>query len=128
MNRPRLALRLLAYADTAGVRDELVGDVLEEMAHGRSQVWVCQQLIGLYGLAVAARLRARARLTPHLVVLGLGGLIVASASIAAIGTVLLAWLSLYLVAGTLSLFAHMAARAMGSEGTVVPAAEAPAAD
>jgi hypothetical protein len=65
MNRPRLALRLLTCADSAGVRDELVGDVLEEMAHGRSQVWVYQQLIGLYGLAVAARLRARARLTPH---------------------------------------------------------------
>jgi hypothetical protein len=128
MNRPRLALRLLTYADTAGVREELVGDVLEEMARGRSQVWVCEQLIGLYGLAAAARLRARARLTPHVVVLALVGLLVASASIAAIGTVLLTWLSLYLVTGTLSLFAHMAARAMGSEGTVVPAAEAPAAE
>jgi hypothetical protein len=92
-------------------------------------MWVCQQLIGLYGLAVAARLRARARLTPHLVVLALGALFVASASIAAIGNVLLAWLGLYLVAGTLSLFAHMAARAMGSEGTVVPAtAETAATD
>ena len=46
-----------------------------------------------------------------LVALVLGGVLVGAVAIASIGSVLEAWLGFYLVAGTLSLFAHMVGRA-----------------
>jgi hypothetical protein len=110
MVSPRFALRLLARVDAAGTREALIGDVLEEISSGRSRWWLCQQLIGLYGLALAAHVRDRARLTPCVVALALGAVLLAGVSIASVSSVLEAWLGFYLVAGTLSLFAHMLSR------------------
>jgi hypothetical protein len=110
----RFALRLLARADASGTREALVGDVLEEISCGRSRWWLYQQLIGLYGLALAAQARDRARLTPFVVALALSGVLLGGISISSVGSVAEAWLGFYLVAGTFSLFAHMAARAQVS--------------
>lgn len=122
----RCALRLLAHADSFGAGEELIGDLLEEVARGRSQLWVCQQLIGLYGFAFTKRVCARARLTPQTVALVFCALLLAGVSIGSVGSVLEAWLGFYAVAGTLSLFAHMASGTVGARGTVLPtAAEAP---
>jgi hypothetical protein len=107
----RLALRLLARADASGAREALIGDLLEEVSLGRSRWWLYQQLIGLYGWAFAAHARDHARLTPCVVAVGLGAVLLGGMSIASFSSVLVAWLGFYLVAGTLSLFAHMAARA-----------------
>jgi hypothetical protein len=108
---PRFALRLMARADSSGTREALIGDLLEEIARGRSRWWLCQQLIGLYGLVLAAHARRHARLTPCVVALALGVVLLGGVSIASASSVLEAWLGFYLVAGTLSLFAHMVARA-----------------
>ena len=110
----RLALKLLAHADASGTPEALVGDLLEEIARGRSRWWLWQQLIGLYGLALATHARDHARLTPFVVALALCVVLLGGVSIASIGSVLEAWLGFYLVAGTLSLFAHMAARAQAN--------------
>jgi hypothetical protein len=107
----RFALRLLARADASGTREALIGDLLEELSCGRSRCWLCQQLIGLYGLAVATHARHHARLRPSVVAVALGAVLLSSLSIASAGSVMIAWLGFYLVMGTLSLFAHMAARA-----------------
>jgi hypothetical protein len=107
----RFALRLLARADASGTREALIGDLLEEIAGGRSRLWLGQQLIGLYGLALVAHVRHHARLTPCVVAVALGAVLLGGASITSVSSVLQAWLGFYLVAGTLSLFAHMASRA-----------------
>jgi hypothetical protein len=108
MTGPRFALRLLAYGDAFGVREELVGDVIEEIARGRSRFWVWQQLAGLFGSAVLARVRDRAGLTPYTVALVLALVLLAAVSIVPATRVLQAWLGVYYSAGALSLFAHMA--------------------
>jgi hypothetical protein len=46
-----------------------------------------------------------------MVALTIGAVLLGGVSIASVSSVLGVWLSLYLAAGTLSLFAHMAARA-----------------
>jgi hypothetical protein len=107
----RFALRLLARADASGTREALIGDLLEEISRGRSRWWLCQQLIGLYGFALAAHARRHARLTPFMVAVALSAILLGGASVASVGSVLEAWLGFYLLAGTLSLFAHMVARA-----------------
>ena len=123
---PRFALRLLAYADAFGAGEELIGDVLEEIARGRSRWWLCQQLIGLYGLTFMTQARDRARLTPQAVAIALGVVLLAGVSFAPFSRVLEAWLGFYCVTGTLSLFAHMASRAVGARGTGISGAgEAP---
>jgi hypothetical protein len=106
-----LALRLLARADADGTREALIGDLLEEISLGRSRWWLCQQLIGLYGLALAAHARQYARLTPSVVAAALSAVLLGGVAIASVGSVVEAWLGFYLVAGTLSLFAHMVCRA-----------------
>jgi len=107
----RLALRLLARADASGTREALIGDVLEEISRGRSRWWLCHQLIGLYGLALAAHARRHLRLTPCVVAVALGAVLLGGVTVAPVSSVLEAWLDFYLVAGTLSLFAHMLSRA-----------------
>jgi hypothetical protein len=111
MVRPRLTLRLLLRADSSAPHEALIGDVLEEIAGGRSRWWLYQQLIGLYGLAITTQARHHARLTPCVVAFALGVALLGGVSIASVNSVLEAWLGLYLVAGTLSLLAHMVARA-----------------
>ena len=108
MYRP-LAIRLLAHAQTAGAKEELIGDLLEEMFEGRSQMWMWRQLAALYGFAAAARIRRRARVRPWMITLALCVVLLAGAEIGSAGGTLVAWLVFYYVAGTASLFAHMAA-------------------
>ena len=110
----RLALRLLLRADASGTREALIGDLLEEIARGRSRWWLWQQLFGLYGLALAAHARHHARLTPLVVALALSVVLLGGVSVASVGSVAEAWLGFYLSAGTLSLFAHMATRAQAN--------------
>jgi hypothetical protein len=111
MIHTRLVSRLLAHADACGTQEALIGDLLEEVDNGRSRWWLCQQLIGVYGVELAAQARERARLRPSLVAAALGAVLLGGMSIASLDSVLEAWLGFYLVTGTLSLFAHMAARA-----------------
>lgn len=115
MRVPRYAVKLLASAEAAGVREELLGDLHEEIARGRPRAWVWWQLVGLYGYAMADRIRSEGRLTPPLVTLLLGLTLLVGVSIASVGRVLEVWLVVYYLAGTLSLFAHMAAQAMRLE-------------
>jgi len=117
----RFALRLLAYADSFGAGEELIGDLLEEISGGRSQFWVWQQLIGLYGFAVAMHVRNRVRLTPPTIALTLCVLLLAGASIGSASSVLEVWLAFYYVAGTLSLFAHMVSQTVGARARVTSA-------
>lgn len=122
----RLALRLAAHGSAFGIREELIGDLLEETARGRSKLWLCHQLIGVCGLAATAQLRRRARLTPHVIALVVAVMLVAAASIASARVVLAMWLGVYYVAGTLSLFAEMASHTIGaSETAISQSTEAP---
>jgi hypothetical protein len=101
-------------AGAPGSRDALVGDLLEEIAGGRSAFWVWWQLTGWCALAAAAEARTRVRVTVPLVALAVGVLLLASLRIAPLGSVLETWIGFYLVAGTASLFAHVMARTAGS--------------
>lgn len=105
----RFVLRLLAYGQSCGIREELVGDLLEEIDRGRSRGWLCRQVIALCGWALVGHLRHRANVTPHGVALVLGAVLLAGVSMTSVSRVLEAWLVLYYATGMLSLFAHMAA-------------------
>ena len=114
MTCSQFVVRLVARGGSLGIREELIGDVLEEIARGRSRRWACRQLIGLYGLAFVTHVRHRARLTPHAIALAIGLVLLAAATVASARLVLAAWLGFYYVAGTLSLFAHMASNTMSA--------------
>jgi uncharacterized membrane protein YoaK (UPF0700 family) len=108
MAAPRLVFRLLALGESCGVREELVGDVMEEFARGRPRLWVWQQLLAIGGLAIAACLRDRIRISPPAIAFMLAAMLLAGVSLASVSFVLEAWLAVYYLTGTLSLFAHMA--------------------
>jgi len=119
MSRPRFALTLIACADSLGIPEELVGDVLEELGRGRSQWWLWQQLCGAFGLALVKHVRIRTRLTPHAVALAMmialavgaeGGIVPARSLIAG-------WLSFYYLTGVLSLVAHMLSQSARTPAT-----------
>lgn len=104
---PGLLLKLLALGESRGLREDIVGDLLEEIDSGRSRAWVCGQLIVLLGVTVLDHLRSRARITPRAVAVTLGALWLAGVSMTSVGLALEAWLVLYYATGMLSLFAHM---------------------
>ena len=110
MRSPRLALRLLTYGDALGVREELIGDIIEEIGRGRSTLWAWHQVVGVYGFAFMAYVRDRARIGPPAIALASGALLLVASSIGSLSHVLAAWLSFYYVTGALSLFAHMTSR------------------
>jgi hypothetical protein len=114
MSGPRFALWLLARSDGFGSQEALVGDLLEEIASGRSRFWAWQQLIGLAGWALVAHTRQHAHLTPHVVAAVLAVVLVGGTSIASLSRVLETWLGVYLVAGIIALFADMMSRTTGS--------------
>ena len=114
MADPRFALWLLARISGSGSREALVGDLLEEIARGRSRFWAWRQLLGLAAFELLAHAQSRARMTPHLVALVLGVVLLGGMSVASLSDVLEAWLGLYLCAGTIVLFAHMMSRATDS--------------
>ena len=104
----RMALRLLARSESIGVNEELIGDLMEEMSGGRSLLWMLRQMVGLYSLAAAARVR-RIRPRPPAIALGLSALLISAAAMGFAAGMLEAWLLFYYAAGMASLFAHMAA-------------------
>jgi len=114
MLSPRLAARLVALAGACGAPEALIGDVLEEIDCGRSRVWVCQQLVGLYAFAVITRVRDGARLTPHVIAVAMCVVLLVAASIGPGKAVVAVWLCFYYVMGALSLFAQMATHTIGA--------------
>jgi hypothetical protein len=126
MTRARWAQWLLTRADGHGQREALIGDLLEELAHGRSRGWLVAQLIGPCWFALLARTRRCARVTPALIALSLGVVLLGGVSITSISRVLETWTSCYLLAGTLSLFADVMSRTIGLR-TVVISVDTPGA-
>lgn len=120
MIRPRLALWILSRADTSGVREALVGDLLEEITHGRSRAWVWQQVIGLYGYTLLAVAQRQARMSPFLVALVLGTPLLVGMTVAPPGRVVETWAGVYLCAGLLSLFAEVTWRTSHSRMLMIP--------
>jgi hypothetical protein len=104
-------MRLLAHGDAFGVREELIGDIIEEIGRGRSTLWAWHQVIGLYGFAFIASARDRVSLRPPAIALVSAVLLLLASSIGSLDHVLAAWLSFYYLTGVLSLFAHMTSRA-----------------
>ena len=107
---PRFALWLL---DRAG-NEALIGDLMEEFERGRSRVWIVQQLVGLYGLVALSYGRRTVRVTQPLVSLAVGVILVGAAWIASVERVVETWTSVYYIAGTISLFAHVMSRTTAS--------------
>jgi hypothetical protein len=117
----RFAQWLLTRTAGADARDALVGDLMEEIAHGRSSWWVCQQVAGLYAFGLMAHVRKSVRVTPLLVALALGLVLVGGTSMTSIGQMVQAWTSVYYIAGMASLFAHVMSRSTASR--TLPIAE-----
>jgi hypothetical protein len=115
----RFAQWLLTRTSAAGARAALVGDLMEEIAHGRSSWWVCQELVGLYGLALLAEARESIRITPLVVALVLGLVLAGGVSIASLEQVVETWTSIYYISGTVSLFAHVMSRSTASRTLLI---------
>lgn len=115
----RFAQWLLTRTSAAGAREALVGDLTEEIAHGRSSWWVCQELVGLYGLALIAQARESIRITPLFVALVLGLVLAGGVSIASLEQVVETWTSIYYISGTVSLFAHVMSRSTASRTLLI---------
>lgn len=108
MPRSSVVLRLLDRLESYGVREEIVGDLFEEMARGRSPGWVCRQVVSVCGRTLIDDLRGRAG-TPMGVAVILSAIAVIALSVVPAGQLIQAWLALYYVSGMASLFAHMTA-------------------
>jgi hypothetical protein len=120
MARPRIALWLLERFDSCGTREALIGDLVEEIAEGRSRVWVWQQVLALCGLAAAGHIRSYTH-TAHLIALALGVFFVGGVWIASPATVFQTWAIVYFATGTLSLFGDLiSSRTLDSRGIVFP--------
>ena len=119
MAMARFAHWLLTKTSAAGAREALIGDLMEEIAHGRSSWWVLQELAGLYGFGFAAQARDSVRITPLFVALALGLLLVGAASIASLEQVVETWTSVYYLAGTASLFAHVMSRSTATRTLMI---------
>ncbi|MGC4084503.1 MAG: hypothetical protein QM736_20905 [Vicinamibacterales bacterium] len=115
MPTSRLVLMLIDRAESCGIREDILGDLVEEMDRGRSHAWICRQLLGLCGWTMAGRLRARAS-TPQGVAFTMVAAWLAAASIAPIGRVIQAWLVIYYFLGVLSLFAHLTSEQPSDHG------------
>ena len=119
MAMARFAQWLLTRTSAAGAPDALVGDLMEEIARGRSSWWVLQELVGLYGFGFVAQARNSVRITPLFVALALGLVLVGAASIASLERVVETWTSVYYLAGTASLFAHVMSRATAAHTLMI---------
>jgi hypothetical protein len=108
MARPLLALRLLEWFGADGLREALLGDLLEEISLGRSQFWIWQQILALCGLAAVRRVRCYTE-TAHVIALAPSLCLVGALWIAPLANVLATWAVVYFVAGTLSLFGDLVA-------------------
>jgi hypothetical protein len=106
MARPRLALWLLDRLDSCGTREALIGDLVEEIALGRSRFWIWQQVLALCGLATAGHVRNYTQ-NAHLIALALGAFFAGGVWIAPPAIVFETWAVVYFVTGTLSLFGDL---------------------
>jgi hypothetical protein len=106
MARPLLALWLLERFSSCGPREALIGDLLEEIAQGRSRFWVWQQVLGLCGYAGAGHIRNQTQ-TAHVIALALGLSLLGGVWIAPPAKVLATWAVVYFVTGTFSLFGDL---------------------
>ena len=114
MAMARFARWLLTRTSAAGAPDALVGDLMEEIAHGRSSWWVLQELVGVFGFGFLAQARDSVRITPLFVALAVGVLLLGAASLSSLEQVVETWTSVYYIAGTVSLFAHVMSRTTAS--------------
>jgi len=120
MARPIFALWLLERFGSSVTREALIGDLVEEIALGRSRFWVWQQTLALCGLAAVDRVRLYAP-TAQMIALALGVFFVGGAWIAPPAKVLEAWAVVYFVSGTLSLFGDLlSSRTLNSRAVVFP--------
>jgi len=120
MARPLLALWLLERFDAYGAREALIGDLVEEIAEGRSRFWVWQQVLALCGLAAVGHVRNYPQ-TAHLIALALGVFFVGGVWIAPPAKVFETWAIVYSVTGTLSLFGDLiSSRTLDSRAIVFP--------
>jgi hypothetical protein len=121
MNMPcsRLLLTLLAYGESRGIREEIVGDLLEEIDRGRPRSWVCRQLIGLFAWASIDYLRHRGpHVTPRALAAAPAALLLTAMAVTPLGRALEVWLVVYYATGMLSLFAHMMSARWGERAGV----------
>ena len=119
MAMARVARWLLTRTSAASAAEALIGDLMEEIARGRSSWWVLQQMVGLYGFGFIAQARGSFRVTPLVVALAVGLLLVGAASIASLEQVVATWTSVYYLAGTVSLFAHVMSRSTASRTLMI---------
>ena len=114
MAMARFARWLLTRTSAAGAPDALVGDLMEGISHGRSSWWVLQELVGVFGFGFLAQARDSVRITPLFVALAVGLLLLGAASLSSLEQVVETWTSVYYIAGTVSLFAHVMSRTTAS--------------
>jgi len=118
--RPAFALWLLERVDACGAREALIGDLVEEIARGRSRFWIWQQVLALCGLEAAGRVRSFTR-TTHLIVLALGVFFAGGVWLAPPVKVFQTWAIVYFVTGTLSLFGDLvSSRTLEARAVVFP--------
>jgi hypothetical protein len=106
MARPLLALWLLERFGSCGPREALIGDLLEEIAQGRSRFWVWQQVLALCGCAAVGHVLNRTQ-TAHVIALALSVFLLGGVWIAPPAKVLETWVVVYFVTGTFSLFGDL---------------------
>jgi len=106
MARPLLALWLLERLSSCGPKEALIGDLVEQIAQGRSRFWTWQQVLALYGFAVAGHIRNRTP-TAHVIALALSLFLLGGVWIAPPAKVLTTWAVVYFVTGTFSLFGDL---------------------
>ena len=114
MAMTRFARWLLTRTTVADTPEALVGDLMEEIARGRSSLWVGRELVGLYALAFMAQARKSVRITPLLVALVLGLVLIGGTSVTSLERMVETWTSVYYLAGMASLFAHVMSRSTTS--------------
>jgi hypothetical protein len=107
MAHPRFAMWLLDRLDPCGTREALIGDLVEEMARGRSRVWVWRQVAAVGALAAAGCVRNRAPQTARLVTFALGLFMFGGAMIVPAARLLETWTIVYFAIGTCSLIGDM---------------------
>jgi len=120
-NCPPLASWLLDRLDTCGAREALVGDVLEEIARGRSHAWMWQQVLALSAVTAIDQVRHHTHISVPLTTLTVGIALLCGLSADTLARVLTAWAMFYMAAGTLSLFGHLfSSRAEGWRPLALP--------
>ena len=87
--------------------------------HGRPSLWVCRELVGFYSFAFMAHARESVRITPLLVALVLALVLAGGASVSSLEQAVETWTSVYYIAGTVSLFAHVMSRSTASRTLLI---------